>query len=123
LRMACVVPERKEEAVASINKDLYEEAWIKNNLGSLMKEVGVYVRRGERALAEEVVQSYRNRLDDNEANVPGLKRQAGRELDELEARMEDAFDGPDQKIKQNRAAKSMMGDSQELQRQVERNNK
>ena len=123
LTMACVAPERGEEAVAAINKDLYEDAWIKNNLGSVMKEVADYVRSGERAKAEQAVQSYRNRLEDADANVSGLKRQAGRELDELEARMDDAFNGPDQKIKQNRAAKSMLGDSQELQRQTDKNNK
>jgi Ca-activated chloride channel family protein len=123
LTMACVVPERQEEAVASINKELYEDAWIKNNLGSVMKDVADFVRSGEREKAEEVVQSYRKRLEDADANVPGLTRQAGRELDELEARVDDAFDGPDQKIKQNRAAKSMLGDSQELQRQTDRNNK
>ena len=123
LTMACVVPEREEEAVASIDKELYEDAWIKNNIGSLMKEVADYVRTGERAKAEEVVESYRKRLEDAGANVPGLSRQAGRELDELESRVDDAFNGPDQKVKQNRAAKSMLGDSQELQRQVDKNNK
>ena len=123
LTMACVVPEREGEAVASIDKELYEDAWIKNNIGSLMKEVADYVRTGERAKAEEVVESYRKRLEDAGANVPGLSRQAGRELDELESRVDDAFNGPDQKVKQNRAAKSMLGDSQELQRQVDKNNK
>ena len=121
LTMACVVPERKEEAVASINKDLYEDAWIKNNLGSVIKEVANYVRSGERAKAEKVVQSYRSRLEDADANVLGLKRKAGRELDELEARVDDAFDGPDQQVKRNRAAKSMLGQSQELQRQNDKN--
>ncbi len=123
LTMACVVPEREEEAVASINKELYEDAWIKNNLGSVMKDVADFVRSGDRAKAEEVVQSYRRRLEDADAQVPGLKKEAGRELDELETRLDDAFNGPDQKIKRNRAAKSMLGESQQLQRRVDKNNK
>ncbi len=123
LTMACVVPEREKEAIASIDKALYEEAWIGNNFGWLMKEVGDYVRRGEKTKAEEVMQSYRKRLEDADANVPGLRRQAVRELDELEGRLDDAFQGSDQKLKQNRAAKSMLSDSQELQRKVDKNKK
>ena len=123
LTMACVAPEREEEAVASINKDLYEDAWIKNNLGSVMKDVADFVRSGDRAKADAVVQSYRLRLEDANTKVPGLKREAGKELDELEARVDEVFDGPDQKIKQNRAAKSMFGESQQLQRQVDKNSK
>ncbi len=121
LTMACVVPEREEEAVASINKELYQDAWIKNNLGSVMKDVADFVRSGDRVKAEEVVQSYRRRLEDADAKVPGLKKDAGKELDELEARVDEVFDGPDQQIKQNRAAKSMLAASQQLQRQVDKN--
>ncbi|MEE8161015.1 MAG: hypothetical protein V3T61_05200, partial [Acidobacteriota bacterium] len=62
-------------------------------------------------------------LEAADTAVPGLKKQAGRELDELEARVDDAFEGADQKIKQNRAAKEFLGASQQLQREVNKNSK
>jgi Ca-activated chloride channel family protein len=121
LSIACVAPERKTEAVASIDKDLYRSAWIKNNLGSIMREVGDYVRSGDQEKAKELMDNYRDRLEEADAAVPGLKKDADRQLDELEARVDDAFQGPDQKVKQNRAAKSFLGASQELQRETNRN--
>ena len=121
LKIACVPPEREQEAVASIDKDVYQDAWIKNNLGSVMREIGAFVRSGEREKADQVMKSYRNRLEEADAAVPGLKKQAGRQLDELEARVDEAFQGPDQKIKQNRAAKELLGDSLRLQREVNKN--
>ena len=121
LAIACVAPERKTEAIASIDKDLYRSAWIKNNLGSIMREVGDYVRSGDQEKAKELMDNYRDRLEEADAAVPGLKKDADMQLKELEARVDDAFQGPDQKMKQNRAAKSFLGESQELQREVNKN--
>ncbi len=121
LIIACVAPERTDEAIASIDKDLYRSAWIKNNLGSIMREVGDYVRSGKREQAEELMDNYRDRLEEADAAVPGLKKDADMQLKELEARVDDAFQGPDQKRKQNRAAKSFLGESQELQRETNKN--
>ena len=121
LSIACVPPERKQEAVTSIDKDLYRTAWIKNNLGSIMREVGDYVRRGDQEKAKELMDNYRDRLEEADQAVPGLKKDANRQLDELESRVDAAFQGPDQKVKQNRAAKSFLGASQELQREVNKN--
>ena len=123
LKIACVPPERKHEAVASIDKDLYRDAWIKNNLGSIMRKVGDFVRSGEREKAKELMESYRNRLEEADLAVPGLKKQADRQLEELETRVDDAFQGRDQKVKQNRAAKALLGASQQLQREVNKNTK
>lgn len=121
LTIACVPTERREEAVASIDEGLYRTAWIKNNLGSIMREVGDYVRSGDQEKAKEAMENFRDRLEEADAAVPGLKKDADRQLDELEARVDDAFQGPDQKVKQNRAAKSFLGASQELQREVNKN--
>ena len=123
LKIACVPPEQQKEAIASIDKDVYRDAWIKNNLGSVMRKLGDFVRSGEKSKAEKLMRSYRYRLEAADAAVPGLKKQAGRELDELEARVDDAFQGADQKIKQNRAAKEFLGASQQLQREVNKNSK
>lgn len=123
LQIACVPPERKEAAVASIDKDVYRHAWIKNNLGSIIKKVGDSVRAGKREEAKELMDSYRSQLDEADLAVPGVKSQTERQLKELEARVDDAFQGRDQKVKQNRAAKSFLGASQELQREVDKNQK
>ncbi len=121
LTIACVPAERKDEAVASIDKDLYRDAWLNNNLGSVMREVGDYVRRGDRQQAQELLEDYRERLEEADQAVPGLKKEANSQLDELEAKVDDAFQGPAQRAKQNRAAKSFLGESQELQREVNKN--
>ena len=118
LIIACVPPERKEEVVASIDKDLYREAWIRNNFGSVMRKVGDLVRTGEEEKARELMKSYRGRLEEADQAVPGLKNQADSQLEKLEARVDDAFHGRDQKVKQNRAAKALLGDSQQLQRKT-----
>jgi len=123
LIVACVPPERQEEVVASIDKDLYQDAWIKNNLGSMMRKIGDYVRTGEKDKAEELMQSYRGRVEEASAAVPELKEAADRDLADLEARVDEAFEGDDQKRKQNRAAKSFLGYSQQLQRQTNSNSK
>jgi hypothetical protein len=86
-----------------------------------MREVGDYVRSGDQEKAKELMDNYRDRLEEADKAVPGVKKDADRQLDELEARVDDAFQGPDQKRKQNRAAKSFLGESQELQRETNKN--
>ena len=123
LTVACVPPERQEEVVASIDKDLYRQAWIKNNLGSMMRKIGDYVRTGEQEKAKEEMQFFRSRVDEASAAVPELKEAADRELSDLESRVDYAFEGDDQDKKQNRAAKSFLGAGQALQRQTNSNSK
>ncbi len=122
LTIACVPAEREEEAVASIDKDVYRDAWIRNNLGSVMREVGDFVRKGDRQQAEELLEDYKERLEEADQAVPGIKKEATAQLDELKARVDDAFQGPAQRAKQNRAAKAFLGESQDLQREVNKNN-
>jgi hypothetical protein len=121
LKIACVQAEREDEVLASVDHDIYEDAWIRNNLGTVMRSVGDLVRSGKREEAKELMTSYRGRLDKADAMVPGLKKKAESQLQELEGRVDDAFEGRDQEVKQNRAAKSLLESSQELQREVNRN--
>ncbi len=121
LKIACVQKEREYEVVASIDQDIYADAWIRNNLGVVMRSVGDLVRSGKREEAKELMTSYRGRLDEADAMVPGLKKKAESRLQELEERVDDAFEGRDQEVKQNRAAKTLLESSQKLQREVNRN--
>ncbi len=125
LQVACVAAARKQEVVESIDQQVYREAWIRNNLGSLMKSVSNLVRQGKKERAKAVLGEYRSRLDAAEeaSAVPGLKDEAGSRLAELEAVVDDAFLGRNQKLKQNRAAKELYGASQKLQRVEKKNPK
>jgi hypothetical protein len=121
LQVACVAPEHREEVIASIDKDVYSEAWTRNNLGSLLRQVGDLVRQGDREQAEQSIREYRSRVNEADALVPGLKKKADQELKELEGRVDEAFRGSDQNTKQNRAAKLLLDESQKLQRTIKKN--
>ena len=118
LVVACVAPERKAEVVASIDQKVYREAWLENNFGALMKKVGDFVRNGEKSKASELIEGYKNRLEEAAQSAPGIAREADEELKELEARVDDAFDGPNQGLKQNRAAKRFLDEAQKRQRTI-----
>lgn len=120
LKIACVAPERHEEVEAALDKDVFQDAWIRNNLGAVMRGVSSFVRAGRESEAKELMQSYKTKLEEADALVPGLKKQADDELRELEERLDDAFRGSDQAVKQNRAAKALLESGQELQREVNR---
>ncbi len=116
LLVACVAPERKAEAVASIDQKVYRKAWSENNFGALMKKVGDYVRTGEKAKASEVIDNYKARLEQAAQAAPGIAQEADAELKELEEQVDDAFDGSNQGVKQNRAAKKFLDEAQKRQR-------
>jgi len=121
LKIACVPQEREDEVLASVDQDIYEDAWTRNNLGAVMRSIGDLVRSGKREEAKELMTSYRGRLDKADAMVPGLKKKAESQLNELEEHVDDAFEGGDQEVKQSRAAKTLLESSQKLQREVNRN--
>lgn len=120
LTIACIPRERKPEAVAAVAPEVYRQAWIANNLGSLMRKLSDSVRSGERDEAVRLLDEYRGRLDDADQMLPGVKEEAAAELEQLEERVRDAFEGPDQKVRQNREAKSLLGAGQRKQRTVEK---
>jgi Ca-activated chloride channel family protein len=121
LKIACVAEDREEEVLAAVDKDLFKDAWLRNNLGAAMRSVGDYVRAGKKSEAHQIMQSYKDKLAEADALVPGLKTQADEELKELEERMDDAFQGKNQSIKQNRFAKTLLEAGQERQRELNRN--
>ena len=120
LKIACVAQERQEEVLASVDKDVFQDAWIRNNLGAVMRGVSDFVRAGKESEAKELMHYYKSKIEEADALVPGLKKQADEELRELEDRVDEAFRGPRQATKQNRAAKALLEAGQELQREVNR---
>ncbi len=121
LSIAIVEPERKQEVIASVSKDLYERNWVSNNFGRLRKEISQSLRSGDKSKADRQIATY-------EKQVLELKEEAGiviesedfiENLDQLKAEVDDSFTGDqrEQKLKQNRYAKKSLGESRASQRQ------
>ena len=109
LRIAVLEPTRRDEAVASIDKELYRHIWETNNLGRMQKELSDWLRRGDRKKAEETITHYRDALRQEEAaaGVPVSSPQVLQRLSTMEKDLDEAFSGPaeQQADKRNRTAK------------------
>src|SRR5712691_3628043 len=62
LRVAVLATTRRDEAVASIDKEIYRQIWETNNLGRMQKELSGWLRLGDRKKAEETITHYRDAL-------------------------------------------------------------
>jgi Ca-activated chloride channel family protein len=110
LRVAVLESARRDEAMASIDKTLYQRLWQTNNLGRLQKEFSNWLRSGDRRKAEEAITRYREALQKQEA-AAGVVLSSPRVMETLstmEHELQDAFSGPPaaQDEKRNRAAKA-----------------
>lgn len=109
LVVAVLEPARRNEAVSSIDKDLYRQLWESNNFGRMQKEFSNWLRLGDRAKAQEAITNYRDALDKDEAaaGVPLSSPEIVNKLSTMEQTLQDAFSGPppEQAEKRNRAAK------------------
>jgi hypothetical protein len=106
VKVACLPPERREEAVASIVPGVYKEAWTKNNYGKLLKDNADKVRSGDREGALGTITAHRSKLEEAYAAAPAPEMKA--QLDDLkkmEAEVRDAFNGPDAATKSKRLSK------------------
>ena len=110
LRVAVLESARRDEAMASIDKSLYQQLWQTNNLGRLQKEFSNWLRSGDRGKAEEAITHYREALQKQEAaaGVVLSSPQVVETLSTMEHELQDAFSGPpaEQDEKRNRAAKA-----------------
>ncbi len=109
LRVAVLETTRRDEAVASIDKESYRQIWETNNLGRMQKELSGWLRLGDRKKAEETITHYRNALRQEEAaaGVPMSSPEVLQTLSTMEKDLNEAFSGPveQQADKRNRAAK------------------
>jgi Ca-activated chloride channel family protein len=106
VKVACLPPEKREEAVASIVPGVYKEAWTKNNYGRLLKDNAAKVRSGDRAGALGTIGAFRSKMEEAYATAPAPEMKA--QLDDLkkmEAEVRDAFEGPDAAVKSKRLSK------------------
>ncbi len=117
---AVVEPTKKQEAVASIRRDVYRKSWLQNNLGRMRKEVSSWIKAGNRPQAQAVIDDYRRKLDDAEATsgMPIKDKAVEQDITHMESELKKAFQGSaaEQAERQNRLSKSMQYRAREEQR-------
>lgn len=111
LRLAIVEPEKRLEAISSIDNDVYQQSWLKNNLGLMQKKLSRFVKEGNKDKAEKAINDYRQAIQSAEAesDVTLASPAIVGKLDDMKAKVDEAFAGSraDQEVKQKRAAKTM----------------
>lgn len=117
---AVVAPAKKQEAVASIRRDVYRKSWLQNNLGRMRKKVSSWIKAGNRPQAQAAIDDYRRKLDAAEAKS-GLSikdKVVEQDISRMETELNEAFRGSDaqQAERQNRLSKSMQYKAREEQR-------
>lgn len=120
LRVAVLEPARREEAVASVRRDLVQQLWEGNNLGRLQKDYSHWLRSGDKQKAQQAISDYRQALQQAETDTGvRVENQAvSDKLSTMEQELQEAFSGPapQQAEKRNRAAKIRHGESLKSQR-------
>ncbi len=111
LQISVVAPERREEAVASIDHGVYQTSWLKNNLGRMQRQLSKWLREGKKDQAEKTIREYREAVSAASAagNAPLPTAAVEERLDALESQVQEAFSGKTmaQEVKRKRAAKSI----------------
>jgi Ca-activated chloride channel homolog len=120
LRIAVLEPARRDEAVASVSRDLVQQLWEGNNLGRLQKDYSHWLRTGDKQKAQQAITDYRQALQ-KAATDTGIRVENQAVTDKLstmEQELNEAFSGPvaQQAEKRNRAAKTRYSESLNSQR-------
>jgi Ca-activated chloride channel family protein len=120
LRIAVLEPARRDEATASVHRELLQQLWGGNNLGRLQKDYSHWLRAGEKQKAQQAITDYRQALQ-KAATDTGVRVATPAVTDKLstmEQELNEAFSGPaaQQEEKRKRAAKIRHGESLKSQR-------
>ena len=120
LRIAVLEPARRDEAMASVRRDLVQQLWEGNNLGRLQKDYSHWLRAGNKQKAQQAITDYRQALQKaaTETGVRVENQAVTDKLSTMEQELNEAFSGPapQQEEKRNRAAKTPHGESLKSQR-------
>lgn len=120
LKLAVVAPEYRIQAQQSIDKNVYQNSWAKNNLARMQKRLSKWMREGKKEKAKNAINDYRKEVEiaSKVSNLRLVTPEVEGKLEEMEKEVDNAFIGSmlDQEVKRNRAAKSMQFDSIESQR-------
>lgn len=95
--VACLPQEKKEEAVASIDKEVFKDAWEKNNYGRFLKNNASSVRTGKTTAAKKAIKKYKAKLEEvlQVVSSPALQAQYG-DMDSMESEVDSAEGNADQ---------------------------
>src|SRR5262249_46982903 len=120
LRIAVLEPARRDEAAASVSRDLVQQLWEGNHLGRLQKDYSHWLRVGDKQKAQQAIADYRQALQKAETDT-GVRVENQAVTDKLsimEQELNETFSGPapQQEEKRNRAAKTRYGESLKIQR-------
>ncbi len=120
LQVTIVAPEMKEQARLSIDRKVYEDSWVNNNLARMKKKLGTWLQQGKKDQAEKAIKEYRQEIEaaSSLSQLPLASPKVEKKLAEMEQQVDEAFAGSmlDQQLKRNRAAKSMQYESIKMQR-------
>lgn len=118
IMIGCLPEYQKKEYTASINKSLFQKVWTKYNYGQFMKDSSRSISRGDKSTAIKTLGQYRKKLKVAYEAAPSseLKKQID-DLDEEEAKINDAFEGSDQGVKQRKLSKGYHYSGGNIQRQ------
>ena len=122
LTVAVVAAERRDEAIGSIDQEVYRSSWLENNFGLLKRKLSESIRSGKKEEAKQVLNEYRNAVQAAEVSSSvKIESEAMRdELQVMDRQIDDVFNAPQpvQAEKQQRLSKSLQYDGRQKQRGV-----
>ena len=114
-RVACVYNE--ESYFAGVDKEAWETSVVEESYGRLREDVARAVSEGRHDEARAEIDAYRQQqVRMNEKLGSTLVEQNLVEVEELEAQVDDSFQGADQALKQNRFSKTTQADALKIRR-------
>ncbi|HLD44706.1 MAG TPA: VWA domain-containing protein [bacterium] len=87
--ISCLPQEKRDEVLASIDKETFSKAWTQNNVGYFMKDSAKKINKGEYNQAKAGLKEFKDRLVNaySAAPTPAMKQQID-DLDKMETQME-----------------------------------
>ena len=97
----------EESYFAGVDKEAWEVSVVEESYGQLRESVALAVREGRRDEAKASIDAYRQKQEWMNGKLKSaLVEQNLAEVEELEADIDDAFQGANQGLKQNRFSKT-----------------
>ncbi len=119
-QVACVYNE--ESYFAGVDKEAWERSVVEESYGRLREVVARAVSEGRRDEAKAEINAYRQQQERmNEKLKSTLVEQNLVEVEELEAQVDDSFQGADQALKRNRFSKTNQADALKMRRSGSKN--
>lgn len=120
LKLSIVEPAKREQALKSVDANVYKKTWTENNLGRMKKTLSDSVREGDKVKAQQAITDYRQAAEkaEKDSNVPLLSPEVDKELKTMNEQVEESFkgDATEQDIKRKRSSKSIQKDAVSQQR-------